>query len=403
MNLKIPPNQAGNPLQIWEAVSSRKPVTGLTHFFYRYPACFSPGFARSVILNFTKPGDIVVDPFMGGGTAIVEAFALGRKPYGSDISPLATFITKVKTTVLDERGMETVCLWLRETLSKSSLRRSVDRPSGWISRGYQRNINDAQTWPIRKLLELFLNEISILDEVNHESFARCLLLNTAKWALDCRVNIPTTQQFRDRLKINFFQMRNGINELRHFLDYWAKQGYVHKPEIVNFDAKRLHEFLTVKLEQTPRLILTSPPYPGVHVLYHRWQVRGRRETPAPFWIAGHRDGNGAAHYTLGDRKQKDYKVYFTQLTESYKSLARISGKGTILVQLIAFSRPDMQLELTLAALQTSGFVEFKPFKEFDVDDGRLWRKVPNRKWYAKQKGDLPSSYEVVLFHRFKGN
>lgn len=36
---------------------------------------------------------------------------------------------------------------------------------------------------------------------------------------------------------------------------------------------------------TPGLILTSPPYPGVHVLYHRWQVQGRKETPAPFWIA----------------------------------------------------------------------------------------------------------------------
>ena len=33
-----------------------------------------------------------------------------------------------------------------------------------------------------------------------------------------------------------------------------------------------------------KLVLTSPPYPGVHVLYHRWQVQGRRETPAPFWI-----------------------------------------------------------------------------------------------------------------------
>jgi hypothetical protein len=41
----------------------------------------------------------------------------------------------------------------------------------------------------------------------------------------------------------------------------------------------------------PKLVLTSPPYPGLHVLYHRWQVKGRRETPAPFWVD--RQGGGS--------------------------------------------------------------------------------------------------------------
>jgi hypothetical protein len=34
-----------------------------------------------------------------------------------------------------------------------------------------------------------------------------------------------------------------------------------------------------------------------------------------------------------------------------------------------------------------------------VKDGRLWRTVPNRKWYADQRGETHGSQEVVLFHR----
>jgi hypothetical protein len=32
-------------------------------------------------------------------------------------------------------------------------------------------------------------------------------------------------------------------------------------------------------------------------------------------------------------------------------------------------------------------------------DGRLWRSVPNRRWYNEERGDTASSQEVVLLHR----
>ena len=50
-----------------EAFHCASPVAGRTHSFYRYPARFSPEFARKAIEAFTQPGDTVLDPFMGGG------------------------------------------------------------------------------------------------------------------------------------------------------------------------------------------------------------------------------------------------------------------------------------------------------------------------------------------------
>ena len=46
------------------------------------------------ILNYTKPGDTVLDPFMGSGVVIIEAIKNNRKAIGVDLNPMACFIAK---------------------------------------------------------------------------------------------------------------------------------------------------------------------------------------------------------------------------------------------------------------------------------------------------------------------
>src|ERR1051325_8296373 len=82
------------------------PVSDLTHGFYKYPARFSPTFARAAIEAFTEPGDVVLDPHVGGGTSLVEAIASGRHAIGIDISELAEFVATVKTTVYTEAELD---------------------------------------------------------------------------------------------------------------------------------------------------------------------------------------------------------------------------------------------------------------------------------------------------------
>ena len=62
-----------------------------------------------MIVNLAKPGDLVLDPFMGGGTTVIEALATGRRAIGLDINALAVLIARVKTTPLsvsDWRALE---------------------------------------------------------------------------------------------------------------------------------------------------------------------------------------------------------------------------------------------------------------------------------------------------------
>src|SRR5690349_7795251 len=69
-----------------EGARDRRPVSGLTHNFYRYPARFSPHFIAAAIKHFSNPGDLICDPYMGGGTAVVEAIAAGRRVIGNDLN-----------------------------------------------------------------------------------------------------------------------------------------------------------------------------------------------------------------------------------------------------------------------------------------------------------------------------
>jgi hypothetical protein len=101
------------PTSVLEAVASQDRVDEPPHNFYKYPARFSPVFAREVIKAFTRKGDTVIDPFCGGGTSLVEAISLGRRAAGFDISSLAVFLTRTKTSPLSVHDKKEISAWLK--------------------------------------------------------------------------------------------------------------------------------------------------------------------------------------------------------------------------------------------------------------------------------------------------
>jgi len=382
-----------------EAVRDGRRVSGLTHGFYRYPARFSPQFARTAIEAFTEPGDLVYDPFMGGGTALVEACALGRNALGTDVNSLSVFVSRAKTTVLNLRDIEELQAWVQLAVEGINLRRPSVCGDNWVERGYQRNIHGRRTWPIRKALEQVMGGLGLLASSHLQRFARCLLLKTAQWALDCRRFVPSVEQFRRQLLAHAEEMIAGATEFATAATERGEGRCRERAKCLHRNATGIEQDQAVRHLPSPRLVVTSPPYPGVHVLYHRWQVQGRRETPAPYWIADVLDGDGASFYTFGDRKQPGLTDYFKSALDAFTSVANLSDSQTIVVQMIAFSDPSWQLPAYLETMERAGLVEVI-FKDLSCTaDGRLWRRVPNRKFYADQQGATTSSEEVVLFHR----
>src|SRR5579863_4167637 len=99
-----------------DAARDTQPISGWTHNFYRYPARFSPRFAAAAIQCLSTPSDLILDPYMGGGTAVVEAVVAGRPVVGNDLNSLAAFVTRVKITTLASREIAALDEWARDAV-----------------------------------------------------------------------------------------------------------------------------------------------------------------------------------------------------------------------------------------------------------------------------------------------
>jgi len=372
------------------------PVRGLTHGFYKYPARFSPAFVRSAIEAFTEPGDLVLDPHVGGGTSLVEALVSGRNAVGVDISALATFVAGVKTTIFSDAELDRLQLWSKNVANSISVKKSSTQFVEYAELGYYRHLNHRSRWRLRKAIEQGLCSAVRLGSHRLEAFGRCVTLRSAQWALDGRVKLPSFNEFREFLEITAGQMLEGAHALR-----CAVRDNPHRPtvQIINRSAAGLENDQRLRNRKPPKLVVTSPPYPGVHVLYHRFQVDGRKESPLPFMIANRLDGSGSSYYTMGDRKYPGLATYFANIKATMSSIAALADENTVIMQMVAFSEPGWQLDRYLETMEESGLTEVFLSSLRGERDGRLWRSVPSRRWYSDQRGKTPASQEVVLIHR----
>jgi hypothetical protein len=367
-------------------------VDGLTHAHYRYPARFSPILARTAIELFTEPGDLVIDPFVGGGTTCVEALASGRKSVGTDISSLATFVAEAKTTIPNEAALARLTKWSHDLSKQISARGGEPKFDEWSEAGYLKHLG-GHRWPLRRAIAQAVNEVQELDVELH-NLGRLVILRTAQQALDGRRVHSGLAEFRTALSKSGEKIAAGSSALAR-----SAGDDPQRPLILNRTCIGVEQDALVQPLGKARLVLTSPPYPGVHVLYHRWQVGGGKETAAPFFIANQLDGSGEAYYTMGGRSVAGVRSYFAQLKQALASISELADKDTTFVQVVAFSEPAWQLAQYLSAAAELGLQELGLRSLSGVGDGRLWREVPNRRWYNSQRNTTPSAQEVVLFHR----
>jgi len=95
-----------------------KDTSYITHGYYTYPAKFIPQLAERLIKENSNEGDIVIDPFMGSGTTIIEAIVNNRIGIDTDINEIANLIAKVKTTPIEDEDLATEFSKLETDLKK---------------------------------------------------------------------------------------------------------------------------------------------------------------------------------------------------------------------------------------------------------------------------------------------
>jgi DNA modification methylase len=317
------------------------------HGFHSYPARLHPLTARGLVEGLTRPGDTVLDPFCGSGTVLVEARALGRRAWGSDLNPLAVELAWLKT-----RG---VTGKLATDIQKSAAHVVEVAEDRRLAKAAPMRLyppEERERYPVHILLELDSLSHGV-DQVRSVEVQRALrlVISSLLTKLSHSEGDTTRRKAPRRLPggfaINLFGQK--VDELLERLEAYAAR-LPNRPlraEIAQGDARDLRHVPAKSVD----LIVTSPPYPGVYdyLDHHVHRIRWLGLNPDP--LSRHEIGARRTYKRLG-LKEAAF-LWQDEIGASLREMRRVLAEGGRAVVVVADSvvdrkpmRADSELERT---------------------------------------------------------
>lgn len=249
----------------------------LTHPFHSYPARMHPATARELValVSESMPArSILLDPFCGSGTTLVEARAAGLRAIGVDVNPLAVMVARAKTWTAPARARQKLLAAARgiagEVLvaGKNARRAAVTAAPQRAPVGFDPNARNRRlaAWfapHVRRELEDLAGH---LDELARHDSELAAVLTAALSAILYKVSSRSSDTDPTWVARNvargacarwFLQraelLAAGLDDLA------ATPG--SPPEIFEVDARALGEQVPVG---SVGGVVTSPPYAGTY-------------------------------------------------------------------------------------------------------------------------------------------
>ncbi len=262
----------------------------LTHPLHSYPARMHPATARALVelcfeTEHVEPR-VVLDPFCGSGTTLVEGRAAGLDVIGSDLNPLAVRIASAKVWKAElprldafrKLGHQLAEMGLEE--GKAARRADYQAKAQRVPKGIDKAVREEeiQSWfspHVRRELEFLAGHIDEIRESDVEMadlLAVCLsslLIKCSKRTSDTSSKITErriargapARWFAERVDL----MCQGLIDLH-------KQGATGEVRVLEQDARKLGR-AGIKAESVGAII-SSPPYLGTYdyVDHHRLRL-----------------------------------------------------------------------------------------------------------------------------------
>ncbi len=231
------------------------------HDWYRFVLSFPPHLVRQYLHRFSlSNGEIVLDPFCGTGTTLVEAKLNLISAIGIEASPMASFASKVKTNWTKKflqlrKSAETVVENAIQAYSQSSqsiLRFTPEQEKIVLS-------NSISELPLHKCL-ILLNEIKAVADLEVRNL---LLLALAHIAVLSASNLKFGPEVgvRRKKKENAYVFEDFFHRVSTMVqDLELAANYPTTPSTV-ITADSRHVNLAMP-EASIDAVITSPPYPN---------------------------------------------------------------------------------------------------------------------------------------------
>ena len=243
----------------------KKSTDILLHQAHPYP-CKFPGDLVKKYLPGNIVDGVVLDPFCGSGTTLLEAARLGYSTIGTDCNPIATLITRCKLinlTNFDIKELELLILRTKNQAQKSGLITNTlhefDGKDHWF------------TLEIQKEIAWILTEIAAFPE--HSSVA-----TVTKTALSAIINKISNQDGETRYaKVDKghapgFALVTFFKKLQKLMQSIIDRGPIRN-QFNNLYLVDIKERLPID-DNSVDLIITSPPYANTmdYYLYHKQRM-----------------------------------------------------------------------------------------------------------------------------------
>jgi hypothetical protein len=238
------------------------------HAWYRFVLSFPPHLVREYLDRMGVDGGVVLDPFCGTGTTVVEAKKMGLRAAGVEASPMAHFAATVKTSWgVDHAG-----------LLRAAKRVAHRAHSEFGNAGMTDSVRPANVRKARRTLDDAAAEILITDSISPAPLHKVLVLVDA-------IRRTTNPEYQDLMMLavarllpgEFGNLRFGpevglgeiktdaqvigpwMNLIETFASDLSKVGSSKPSRIFRGDARGLPVELR---RESVGAVFTSPPYPN---------------------------------------------------------------------------------------------------------------------------------------------
>ena len=289
---------------------------------------FPPTFVRDQLAPYTRPGDVVLDPFSGRGTTLLEAGLWNRQGLASDLNPVATCVSGAKARV---PNLSQVCTRLKDLRNEF---RSVDAEDLKDERSALPGFFQKAFYHLTMKEILFLRRTLNWPNDNIDRFIAALALGSLHGEMDRSKSyfsnqMPRTISTKPAYSLRFWKQRNLKARRRNVFDIMEQRAHLRLAKAlppregvaVTSDVRRLNTVLS-PWERSVKLVVTSPPYLNVTDFEEDQWLR--------LWFLGG-DPKPTRGQISRDNRYGSSVRYWKFLSEAWKGISNLLAPDAVVV------------------------------------------------------------------------